>query len=173
MILAVDVDYRDNRALVAGILFRDWGDAHPTAERVVECEVASDYRPGEFFRRELPCIKRLLCEIDQPVACIVLDGYVYLGSERHPGLGKHLFDALEQRIAVIGVAKTPFRDTPDTTAVFRGQSTRPLYVTAAGIPEDLARQRIRAMHGEHRIPTLLQRVDRLCRQAGTDSRETG
>jgi deoxyribonuclease V len=173
MNLAVDVGYRDNRAWVAGILFRDWGDAHPTAERVVECEVTSDYRPGEFFRRELPCIQRLLREIDPPVDCIVVDGYVYLGSERRPGIGKHLFDALGQQTAVIGVAKTTFRDTPDTTAVFRGQSTRPLYVTAAGIPEDLARQRIRAMQGKHRIPTLLQRADRLCRQAVAENRQPG
>jgi deoxyribonuclease V len=172
MILAVDVDYREDRPWVAGILFRDWGDAQPAAERVVECEMTGDYRPGEFFRRELPCIERLLREIGQPVDCIVVDGYVYLGSERRPGLGKHLFDALEQQIPVIGVAKTPFRDTPDSTAVFRGPSTRPLYVTAAGVADDLARQRIRAMHGEHRIPTLLQRVDRLCRQAGSESRYT-
>jgi deoxyribonuclease V len=164
MILAVDVDYREDCARVAGILFRDWGDEHPMIERVVECNVVSDYRPGEFFRRELPCIERLLQVIDQPVDCIVVDGYVYLGSEPRPGLGKHLFDALEQKIAVIGVAKTPFRDTPDTTAVFRGKSTRPLYVTAAGMPEDLARQRIRDMHGEHRIPALLQQVDRLSRR---------
>ena len=170
MILAVDVDYREDFAWVAGILFWDWGDEHPMIERVVECNVVSDYRPGEFFRRELPCIERLLQEIDQPVDCIVVDGYVYLGSERRPGLGKHLFDDLEQQIPVIGVAKTPFRDTPDTTAIFRGGSTRPLYVTAAGMGDDLARQRIRDMHGEHRIPTMLQRVDRLCRQAAPDNR---
>jgi deoxyribonuclease V len=171
MILAVDVDYREGRAWVAGILFKDWGDAQPATERVVECEVTGDYRPGEFFRRELPCIERLLQEIGQRVNCIVVDGYVYLGAERQPGLGKHLFEALEQQIAVIGVAKTPFRDTPDTTAVFRGRSTRPLYVTAAGMSEDVARQRIRAMQGEHRIPTLLQRADRLCRQAAAECRK--
>jgi hypothetical protein len=67
MILAVDVDYREDCARVAGILFRDWGDAHPATEQVVECNVVSDYRPGEFYRRELPCIRRLLQEIDQPV----------------------------------------------------------------------------------------------------------
>ena len=48
MILAVDVDYREDCAWVAGILFRDWGDAHSIFERVIECNVVSDYRPGEF-----------------------------------------------------------------------------------------------------------------------------
>ena len=172
MILAVDVDYREARARVAGILFREWGDAQTATELVVECEVSDDYRPGAFFRRELPCIEHLLREIRQPIDCIVVDGYVYLGMERRPGLGKHLFDAMGQQIPVIGVAKSPFRDTPDTTAVFRGRSTRPLYVTAAGMDDDLARQRIRAMHGEHRIPTLLQRVDGLCRQAVSECRKT-
>ena len=39
MILAVDVDYREDYARVAGILFRDWGDAHPATERVVELDL--------------------------------------------------------------------------------------------------------------------------------------
>jgi deoxyribonuclease V len=172
MILAVDVDYHQGCARVAGILFRGWGDAQAAAEQVVECEIASDYRPGAFFRRELPCIERLLREIRQPLDCIVVDGYVFLGSERRPGLGKHLFDVVGQQIPVIGVAKTFFRDTPDSTAVFRGLSTRPLYVTVAGMDDELARQRIRGMHGEHRFPTLLQQVDRLCRQAASESRKT-
>lgn len=169
MILVVDVDYREGLAWAAGILFRDWGDAEPTVEYVVECGVTGDYRPGEFFRRELPCIQQLLREITQSVTCIVVDGYVYLGRERRPGLGKHLFDAMEQQTLVIGVAKTPFGDTPESTAVFRGGSIRPLYVTAAGVDECRAQQWVRAMHGEHRIPTLLQRVDRLCRQASTEA----
>jgi deoxyribonuclease V len=166
MILAVDVDYRAGQAWAAGVLFRDWSDARPALARVVACEATEDYRPGEFFRRELPCIQRLLREIDQPLECILIDGFVHLGGERQPGLGWHLFTALEGRIPVIGVAKSRFRDTPAETQVLRGHSNRPLYVTAAGIDEELARQRIGSMHGEHRLPTLLQRVDRLCRRAG-------
>ena len=170
MILAVDVHYRDDRARVAGILFRDWHDAWPEAERVLECEVAGTYRPGEFFRRELPCIGRLLKEINEPLECIVVDGFVYLGRERRAGLGKYLFDALNGQVPVIGVAKTAFRDTPKTTAVLRGRSKRPLYVTATGISDVLARECVLAMHGEHRIPTLLRRVDRLCRQGSAPGR---
>lgn len=168
MILAVDVHYREDHARVAGILFRDWRDAWPVAVRVLECEVAGAYRPGEFFRRELPCIERLLRETDEPLECIVVDGFVYLGHERRAGLGKHLFDALNGQVPVIGVAKTPFRDTPKITAAFRGLSKRPLYVTAAGVSDELARECILAMHGEHRIPTLLRRVDRLCRQGSAE-----
>jgi deoxyribonuclease V len=164
MILAVDVDYEEDRAWVAGVLFHHWGDAKPVDEHIIQCAVANEYRPGEFFRRELPCIERLLREIDHPLDCIIVDGYVYLGSDRRPGLGKYLFDAMKQQVPVIGVAKTPYHDTPDTMATFRRGTSRPLYVSAAGMPDEVARQRIRTMHGNHRIPTVLQRVDRLCRQ---------
>jgi deoxyribonuclease V len=164
MILAVDVHYHEDCAQVAGILFWDWRDVWPAAERGLECEAAGAYQPGEFFRRELPCIERLLQEINEPLECIVVDGFVYLGRERRAGLGKYVFDALNGQVPVIGVAKTAYRDTPKTTQVFRGRSKRPLYVTAAGISDELARECILTMHGEHRIPTLLQRVDRLCRQ---------
>jgi deoxyribonuclease V len=47
--------------------------------------------------------------------------------------------------------------------VLRGGSARPLYVTAAGLSADEAARRVRDMHGPYRIPTLLKRVDQLCR----------
>ena len=164
MLLAVDVYYGEDMASVAGVLFRDWNDAKAASEHRTHCAIADSYRSGEFFRRELPCIERLLREIDEHLECIVVDGYVFLGSERRPGLGKYLFDELKQEIPVIGVAKTPYRDTPDIMAIFRGKSARALYVSAVGMPEEVARQCIRTMHGNHRIPTLLQRVNRLCKQ---------
>jgi hypothetical protein len=48
--------------------------------------------------------------------------------------------------------------------LFRGGSSRPLFITAAGIAPDIAAGYLRKMAGAHRIPTLLKRVDRLCRQ---------
>ena len=48
-------------------------------------------------------------------------------------------------------------------AVLRGGSERPLWVTAAGMDPREACARVREMHGAHRIPTLLKRVDALCR----------
>jgi deoxyribonuclease V len=78
-------------------------------------------------------------------------------------LGWHLFDALESKIPVIGVAKSRFEGAP-AHEVYRGASRRPLYVTAAGMTLAKAAANIQAMHGAHRIPTLLQRVDRLARE---------
>ena len=66
---------------------------------------------------------------------IVIDGYVYLDGNKKAGLGKHLYDALQERSIVIGVAKSGFKDIPGETEIFRGGSKRALYVTSAGISE--------------------------------------
>ena len=163
MILAVDVDYSDDEGHAAGVLFREWED--PEAERAVTAKIAPihEYIPGQFYKRELPCIMELLELIHEPLSCIVVDGYVYLGTDEKPGLGKYLYDELKGSIPVIGVAKSSFVDTPPNCEVLRGGSTRPLYVTAAGIDKDIAKSHIKSMHGEFRFPTLLKEVDALCR----------
>lgn len=163
MILAMDVDYRRNNAVAAGVVLRDWQDEAPIKELTIACDVVHDYVPGEFYRRELPCLLKLLEQVDISLKTIVIDGYVYLGKDRIPGLGRYLYDALDRQVAVIGVAKTAFKDTPASTELRRGTSQRPLYVTAVGIDEADAKQCIQAMPGRDRVPTLLKRVDHLCR----------
>jgi len=66
-------------------------------------------------------------------------------------------------LPVIGIAKTEFAGAVHAVPVLRGISQRPLYVTAAGIDPRQAAARILAMAGPHRLPTMLKRVDRLCR----------
>ena len=163
MILAVDVSYTKNAAIIGGVLFRALTDAKPFRDVVISCSIPDNYMPGQFYRRELPCIAALLQQVPETLECILIDGFVYLGKTREPGLGKHLRDLLEEKIAVIGVAKTSFRDTPKSCEVLRGTSRKPLYVTADGIKEDKARFLIKSMHGQDRIPTLLKYVDRLCK----------
>jgi deoxyribonuclease V len=159
---AFDTHYlEDGRASAAAVVFKAWGDGRPSAEYHCMLAGSAAYVPGAFYRRELPGILALVDRIASPLATLVVDGYVTLGTR--PGLGRHLFEALGGRIAVIGVAKSEF--TGSTAAlVLRGLSRRPLYVTAAGLTADTAAARIRAMHGSHRIPTLLRRVDRLARE---------
>ena len=65
------------------------------------------YIPGSFYKRELPCILSLLSDINETVDTIIVDGYVSLGSR--PGLGQHIKDEIEPRVAVIGVAKNYFK----------------------------------------------------------------
>jgi deoxyribonuclease V len=90
----------------------------------------------------------------------VIDGYVSLGTG--PGLGQHLFEALGGEIAIIGVAKSKFAGSSGTE-ILRGRSRRPLYITSVGIERRAACERIRSMHGPHRIPTLLKQVDQVAR----------
>lgn len=163
-ILAVDVDYRpDGGGVAAGVVFANWTSAE--VERIVTkaIEAVRPYQSGRFYERELPCILELLSEAAIEPDVVVIDGYVWLGPDRRPGLGAHLFTALNGEIPIIGVAKTRFADTPAETEVFRGRSRRPLYVTSAGIEAATARDGIASMHGRHRIPTHLSAVDRACR----------
>ena len=164
MIVAIDVHYRpDGSATAAALCFPSWESGETVEELVLEIEEVAQYVPGQFYLRELPCILRVLADIKCPYDCIVIDGYVVLGKDRRPGLGMHLWNALDRKIPVIGVAKSRVRETPEEAKLFRGSSTRPLYVTAIGVPLDEAKACIGRMHGSHRIPALLKRVDWVCR----------
>jgi len=106
---------------------------------------------------------KLLNEHELTPECIVIDGFVYLDGEKEAGLGKHLHDELQPKSAIIGVAKNRFKNTPESCALIRGQSSKPLYVTTIGFSLDEAKDRIASMHGEYRIPDLLKKADQLCR----------
>lgn len=161
-IVCVDVDYRGEIAVAAGVWFQGWSASEGTAEVVTTLGEVAPYRPGELFRRELPGLLAVLTR--GPAAdVVVVDGYVWLGPGR-PGLGAHLFAALGNRI-VVGVAKSRFAGATDAVPVYRGSSRSPLYVTAAGVLAADAAAWIAAMHGPYRIPTLLKRVDQLARRA--------
>ena len=162
MILAIDVHYRQSTALAAGVLFEHWSDSEPNQEYTCEIQNVAPYASGNFYKRELPCILALLNKHNLLVDCIVIDGYVYLGDESQPGLGKYLFDALGGLVTVVGVAKSPFPGISNNQKVFRGKSEKPLFVTTTG---DLAgaKNNIKHMHGKFRLPTLLKRADYLCR----------
>ena len=123
-----------------------------------------DYQPGEFYRRELPCIQAVLEKLKQPPTCIVVDGYVWLDGNHRPGLGGHLYKALDHEVPVIGVAKNPFKDTDHAKELRRGKSNRPLYITAVGVPIAQAVDSIGTMHGPHRLPTILRLADHLSRR---------
>lgn len=164
MNLAVDVYYRKEEAIVAGVTFTDWRACEPDHVLITQLSSVANYEPGQFYKRELPCILELLKQVNPLPNSIVIDGYVYLGDDDKPGLGKHLYDALQGQCAVIGVAKNRFEGTPVWAELFRGNSRRPLYVTAAGIDQAEARQCVKEMCGEFRIPALLKKVDQLCRR---------
>lgn len=179
--LALDVDYRTDPskpvghheyAIVACVAFDRWSADKPTFENVHRVNDVKPYESGAFFKRELPC---LLVAISNVIAAhgagavegFVLDGYVWLGAG-HPGLGAKLAEYLQTislgHVPVIGVAKTEFVGAATVSApVLRGQSKKPLWVSAEGVLLSDAANWVQGMHGAFRLPTLLQRVDALCR----------
>ena len=163
MILAVDVGYFERGARAAGLLFQSWDSEAAHKEIVVDIPQVEDYVPGQFFRRELPCIEMVLASVCEPLLCVVIDGYVSLGDPPVPGLGAHLWERLGCTTPVIGVAKTVFAGTPEISKLYRGASAKPLFITAAGIPINEAKRHILSMKGKYRLPELLKAVDQLSR----------
>jgi len=168
VILAVDVQYHKNVAFSAGVLFSDWHSATPSGEYVSIVKDIKDYEPGNFYKRELPCIMQLLDEHQLTPSTIIVDGYVFLDGKEKPGLGKKLYDSLSGNVEVIGVAKNMFSGIPKECELYRGKSKNPLYITAIGNLEK-AKENIAKMHGIYRVPDLLKKTDRLCRETANKS----
>ncbi len=157
-----DVHYfGDEYASAAAVLFQRYRDAETAGEYAGLIYGVSRYVSGQFYRRELPCILRLLEQFNETPDEMVIDGYVMLGDR--PGLGQYLFESFAGQIPVVGVAKSKHRKS-SAIEVLRGGSIRPLYVTSAGVDPYAASDKIRAMHVAHRVPTLLRRVDVLARR---------
>ncbi|UQA62712.1 endonuclease V [Polyangium aurulentum] len=165
MLAAVDVSYGEREAVAACVVFGAWEDATGAHELTARIDSPEPYVPGAFYKRELPCILAVLAKVGEPLEVVVVDGYVWLSGEGRKGLGAHLFEALGGRVVVVGVAKTGFAGASHAIAVLRGKSEKPLHVTAAGVPVETAASWVARMHGKDRMPTLLRRVDRLCRDA--------
>lgn len=165
MIAATDVYYYDDSARAVCVLSGEWTDAAPAAVHTQRISPVAAYEPGAFYKRELPCLLQLLQPpVLEQVTCIVVDGFVVLDDKGRPGLGHYLYEALQGKVPVIGVAKTGFHNNRLLVReVFRGDSRRPLYVTSVGIPVDESAQLIHNMHGPHRIPTILKHLDQLSR----------
>jgi deoxyribonuclease V len=116
----------------------------------------------------LPILRAVLAQLAQTPAAILIDGYVQLDRAGLPGLGAHLYDALNSQTPVIGMAKTAFRNDNWSALVSRGESQNPLRVTAIGMDLHDAAENVRAMAGEHRIPAMLKLADQTARAAASD-----
>lgn len=57
------------------------------------------------------------------------------------------------------MAKKVFHDTPETAKVYRGESTKPLYVSVVGLSLSQAKDCVISMGGKHRLPKVLKQVD--------------
>jgi deoxyribonuclease V len=159
---AVDVHYlADSGEARAALVASDNRQFSGVAfSRAAVVAAGAEYRPGEFYLRELPPLRSVI-PVSAELGVIVVDGYVDLDPDGRPGLGAHVFD--EFRVPVVGVAKTAFSTATHAARVFRGESSRPLYVTAAGMAVSEAAGLVREMAGRFRLPDALKLVDRLAR----------
>lgn len=166
MILAFDSYYFENKAKTVCLQFADWNDKIPAQIFSEIKEDVNEYESGAFYKRELPCILSLLNKINlDEVTIIIVDGFVYLDDEYKLGLGAHLFNALENRIPVIGVAKTNFAQINNLKReVYRGESKKPLYITSVGVDIDEASAYVQSMYGQYRIPDLLKQLDSMTKE---------
>lgn len=166
MILVFDTYYFDNKAKTVCLAFKDWNeenDFQAYSEVIYDVE---EYVSGEFYKRELPCILSLLSQIDlAEVKFIIIDGFVFLDDENKFGLGAYLYEKLNKKIPIIGVAKKDFATIEkNRKELYRGKSKNPLFITSIGIDLKLASKKIEEMNGNYRIPTLLKEVDRLTKE---------
>lgn len=165
-IAILDVHYMPVGARAACVVAESMSSCAPLATYVSVIEAVEDYEPGSFYRRELPCLLRVLDLLPTAADLLIIDGYVWLSDAGRPGLGSYLYRSIRERAPVIGVAKTAFRGAesgPKVVQVYRGNSKRPLFVTAAGIATAVAGTWVREMDGAYRVPTLLAAADRLAR----------
>jgi deoxyribonuclease V len=166
MIVAIDVHYKENTAKAVGALIQNWGDAAAVQHVISYIGSVEEYEPGAFYKRELPCIMDVLNQIDlSAVTYIVVDGFVVLDDMGKPGLGAYVYESLNHKVPVIGVAKSNFhQNLKNVIPVLRGESNNPLYVTAVGIDLQQAAGFIKSMHGEFRLPAVLKEMDRITKE---------
>lgn len=166
MIHIFDTYYYENFAKTVSLSIRNWTDEEVVSIISDEIEIKSDYKSGEFYKRELPCLLSLISKMDiKEGDIIIIDGYVSLNNIGKKGLGGYLYEALKQKYPVIGVAKNKFSEIDDERiSILRGTSEKPLFITSKGIDNKLASSFIRNMKGGFRIPELLKKVDQLTRK---------
>lgn len=165
MIWAFDTYYTGNQANTVCILFDAWNSTTYNKCYSSEYTINQPYISGQFYKRELPCILNLFSLINEErPELIIIDGFVYLNDDDKPGLGGHLYEELGGKIPVAGIAKSNFATVhANKRAVFRGNSKRPLFVSAEGVNLDQTARKVQGMSGNHRIPDLLKMLDELTR----------
>jgi len=166
MIYAFDTFYYEDFAKTVCIAFENWTSESESFIYSENTEISSDYESGAFYKRELPCILSLLKKINLKEGdLIIVDGYVTLDNSGKIGLGGYLYESLDKKYPVIGIAKNGFASEDDLRkTIFRGESKTPLFLTTVGIDSDDIKIKVENMFGAYRIPTLLKKLDQLTRE---------
>lgn len=162
MIVIIDVDYRENNtAKATGVILNDFSSKQPLAIVNSYIENVEPYVSGEFYKRELPCVKRLFEEHQLKPLVTIIDGYQNLNESK--ALGEYIAEELTEHI-VIGIAKNKHINDPGSEEVFRGTSKKPLYITHSHSNESKLGDLIQEMAGENRLPDMVKLADTECRR---------
>lgn len=161
-IACFDVYYYEDHAMACGVVFENEPTEKIIAEYHETVKPVNEYIPGEFYKRELPCLLKVYEAIREDIGLIIVDSFVMLGDGKK-GLGGYLYEALDKKIPVVGVAKTFYKDCVNYVEVCRGESKKPLYVSSIGIDLNYSAELIKNLNGKNRIPDVLKRVDQLSR----------
>lgn len=157
------VDNEQTNATVAGIRFQGIEKNHICSKHQIHVNEVAPYESGQFYKREMPCILKLLEQINEPYDILIIDGYVFLDGETKEGLGKYLYNNLSEKKPIIGIAKNKFYAINDDYAVYRGKSKKPLYVTSIDIDTSQAIDMVKKLEGSYRLPNIITMVDHLSR----------
>jgi len=164
-VLAMDVAYGDTgEAYAAGVGFDGFDAQTSRWEGGVLLPTTAPYEPGAFYRRELPCLMAVIQTARTAgfsPDVLLVDGYASFGIPGRMALGEHL--VRETGLPSVGIAKTAFFGALHRE-VLRGGSVQPLYVSSVGIDLADAVDAVRRMHGPHRLPEMIGRVDRAARR---------
>lgn len=163
MKLIVAVHFEGTQAQAAAVAFEAWDAAEATQTYLSRIGQVEPAVRGELDLRELPCVMQLLREHRLEPELILLEGFVHLDANETPGLGQHLYQALNGRVPIVGVSKRRLPGLAAQFEVMREEETPPLLVTCAGIDIGAAKARLRAMHGRKRVPTLMKLAARLAK----------
>ena len=110
MIACLDVHYAEGRATAACIRFRHWADEKSVDVVTASMDTVAAYESGEFYKRELAPLLRVLERSGQSAQTLVIDGYVWLDAQGSPGLEALLYAATGGQSRVIGIAKNPLKN---------------------------------------------------------------
>lgn len=167
MILAIDVYYTDSGYKTCGVLFEKFDSKEPIKVLTLKShKPVQEYIPGQFYKRELPCIIEFLKFYKIHPDYLIIDGYINLlfdnGSITR-GIGAYVKVTLEnmhgyEHTKIIGIAKSSFaRNDEISIKVCRGRSKNPLYVQSQD--NSITSQVVENMYGQYRIPEMLKIMD--------------
>jgi len=161
--LAVALHPTGSALLAAAVEFEEWDAPEAARTHVSRLALSEKPAPDALALLQVQCLLQLLQAHALAPTVIVIDGLVHLDAQDTPGLGRHLYEALGGRAAVIGVSKATMAHMPAQFQVTREDEAAPVTVTCVGIDIGAAKARVRAMHGKRRVPTLLKLAARVAR----------